>query len=93
MPREQADLFGNDHPELIDENAPTPVYTPDPVRVRRRLHKILAEARAAQSLPWDISTLSLYRTIFPQMSFALPEDEGAQLRFEFEEELERLQAA
>ncbi len=93
MPRDQGDLFGDDQPELFDENAPTPVYTPDPERVRRRLHKILTEARAAGRMPWDSATLSLYRTIFPQMSFALPEDEGAQLRFEFEEELERLKAA
>jgi hypothetical protein len=33
------------------------------------------------------------RTIFPQMTNWLPEDEGAQLRFQFEEELGRLEAA
>lgn len=93
MPREQPDLFGEDQPELFDENAPTPVYRPDPGRVRRRLQKILAEARAAQTLPWDSATLSLYRTIFPQMTLSLPEEEGAQLRFAFEAELERLKAA
>lgn len=93
MPGDQPDLFGGDQPELFDENAPAPVYTPDPDRVRRRLHRILAEARAARTLPWDSATLSLYRTIFPQMSFALPQEEGAQLRFEFEEELARLEAA
>ncbi len=93
MPREQPDLFGDDQPELFDENAPTPVYTPDPERVRRRLHKILAEAREARTLPWDSAKLSLYRTIFPQMTNCLPEEEGAQLRFEFAEELERLEAA
>lgn len=37
--------------------------------------------------------MSLYRTIFPQMTNWLPENEGAQLRFEFEAELERLKAA
>jgi hypothetical protein len=37
--------------------------------------------------------VSLYRTIFPQMTNWLPEDEGAQLRFQFEEELGRLEAA
>ena len=36
---------------------------------------------------------SLYRTIFPQMTLWLPEDEGAQLRFEFETEIARLEAA
>jgi hypothetical protein len=34
-----------------------------------------------------------YRTIFPQMTNWLPEEEGAQLRFEFETELARLEAA
>jgi hypothetical protein len=80
----QTDLFGAD---------PVPAYRPDPDKVRSRLHKILAEARAAQKLPWEPTTVSLYRTIFPQMTQWLPEDEGAQLRFEFEAELERLKAA
>ena len=70
-----------------------PAYRPDPDKVRARLHKILAEARAAQKLPWEPTTVSLYRTIFPEMSNWLPEDESAQLRFEFEAELARLGAA
>src|SRR6266851_3779700 len=79
----QADLFGAD---------PVPAYRPDPDKVRARLHKILAEARAAQTLPWEPTRLSLYRTIVPQMTLWLPEDEGAQLRFEFETELARLES-
>ena len=66
---------------------------PDPDKVRARLHRILAEARAAQTLPWEPGRASLYRTIFPQMSLWLPEDEAAQLRFEFETEMTRLEAA
>ena len=77
-------LFGTDAP---------PAYRPDPVKVRSRLHKILAEARAARTPPWEPTTVSLYRTIFPQMTNWLPEEEGAQLRFQFEEELARLEAA
>jgi hypothetical protein len=80
----QADLFGVE---------PGPTYRPDPDKVRRRLEKILAEARAAQKLPWEPTTVSLYRTIFPQMTNWLPEEEGAQLRFEFEAELARLEEA
>ena len=83
-PEMQTDLFGADA---------VPAYRPDPDKVRSRLHKILAEARAAQKLPWEPTTVSLYRTIFPQMTNWLPEDEGAQLRFAFEEELARLEAA
>jgi hypothetical protein len=80
----QPDMFGADV---------APAYRPDPEKVRARLYKILGEARAAQSLPWEPTRVSLYRTIFPQMTQWLPEDEGAQLRFQFETELTRLEAA
>jgi hypothetical protein len=82
--RDQTDLFGAD---------PVRAYRPDPEKVRSRLHKILAEARAAERLPWEPTTVSLYQTIFPQMTQWLPADEGAQLRFQFEAELQRLKAA
>jgi len=89
----QGDLFGDDQTDDLFEDQPPPAYRPDPDKVRSRLHKILAEARAAQTLPWAPTTVSLYRTIFPQMTNWLPEEEGAQLRFQFEEELARLEAA
>jgi hypothetical protein len=41
-----------------------------------------------ERLPWDRDKLLIYRTIFPQ-----PDEEGAQLRFEFETEMTRLKAA
>lgn len=88
-----ADLFESDPQSDLFGHEPTPVYRPDPVKVRSRLHKILAEARAAERLPWEPARVSLYRTIFPQMTLWLPEEEAAQLRFEFETELERLKAA
>ncbi len=80
----QSDLFGDAAP---------PPYRPDPDKVRARLYKILAEARAAQTSPWEPARVSLYRTIFPQMTLWLPEDEAAQLRFEFETEMARLGTA
>jgi hypothetical protein len=80
----QSDLFGA---EAI------PAYRPDPGKVRARLHKILAEARAAQTSPWEPTRVSLYLTIFPQMTLWLPEDEAAQLRYEFETEMARLETA
>ena len=90
----QQDLFGNEaQPELFDGDAAPPAYRPDPDQVRARLHKILAEARAAEKLPWDGDKLLVYRTIFPQMTGWLPEDEAAQLRFEFDTEMARLKAA
>jgi hypothetical protein len=94
MPSRQPDLFQDDvQADLFGEDSPTPVYRADPDEVRQELHKLLAEARAAQSMPWDAKRATLYRTIFPQMTNWLPEEEGAQLRFEFETELARLEAA
>jgi hypothetical protein len=85
------DLFREDkQPDLFGGEA-MPVYRPDPDKVRARLLNILAETRAAKELSWGRA--SLYRTIFPQMTLLLPEEEGAQLRFEFEAEMERLLAA
>lgn len=93
MARNQLDLFGSDEPELFDENAPTVYYHGDPERVRARLHRLIAEARAADSLPWDDDSVRLYRKIVPQMVRWLPDEEAAQLKFEFEAEMERLRAA
>jgi hypothetical protein len=89
----QGDLFGNEQVDESGSGFETPEYHADPAKVRDELHRILAEARAAQTMPWDVKRLSLYRTIFPQMTNWLPEDEGAQLRFDFETELARLKAA
>jgi hypothetical protein len=89
----QGDLFGNDEQDDLYADQPTPVYRADPDKVREDLYRILAEARAARKMPWEPARVSLYRTIFPQMTNWLPDDEGAQLRFEFETELARLEAA
>ena len=94
MGSSQRDLFQDDEQaDLFGEDTPTPEYRADPDTVRQELYKILAEARAAQTMPWDGKRAKLYRTIFPQMTNWLPEDEGAQLRFEFETEMARLKAA
>lgn len=77
-------------PDLFGAEA-APAYRTNPDKVRARLHKILSQARAAQTSPWEPTRVSLYRTIFPQMTLWLPEDEGAQLRFEFETEMARLE--
>lgn len=94
MARDQFDLFPtDDQPELSDENAAPVVYRADPDRIRRRLANIIAEARAAERMPWDSERLRLYRKLVPQMSQWLPFQEAAQLRFEFEAEVERLDRA
>ncbi|MGH6812985.1 MAG: hypothetical protein ACREDM_11805 [Methylocella sp.] len=89
----QPDLFVTESQPGLSGAEAAPAYRPDPGKVRARPHKILAEARAARTPPWEPTRVSLYRAIFPQMTLFLPEDEAAQLRFEFEAEMARLETA
>ena len=93
MPTAQSDFFDDDPQSDLFGAEATPAYRPDTDKVRARLQRILAEAKGSQTLPWDSARLSLYRTIFPQLTLWLPDEEAAQLRFEFDTELERLDAA
>lgn len=90
----QPDLFGPDPQSDLFGGEPAPVvYRPDPDRVRRRLQRILAEARAASAMPWEPTRLGLYRLIVPQMTLSLPDDEAARWRLDFEAEVTRLENA
>ncbi len=90
----QLDFFGGDaEGELFDPDAPPVRYRADPDKVRARLERIVAEARAASVIPWDRARAGLYRTIVPQMLLWLPDEEAAQYRLAFEHEMERLEAA
>ena len=60
--------IGNEGPDPSDDDFETPVYYPDPNKVREELYRILAEARAAKTIPWDANRTALYRAIFPQMT-------------------------
>lgn len=87
MSRAQLDMFSGQ-----DEMFPAEpvVYRADPDKVRRKLERMLAEAKAAETMPWDRSKQALYSKIFPQMTLWLPDDEAAQFRLNFEAEMERL---
>ena len=61
--------------------------------MRAELLAVLAKVRAAQTFPWDARGALYWRTVFPQMTNWLPDEEAAQLRFEFEAEIKRLEAA
>jgi hypothetical protein len=89
----QPDLFGETERKLSRFEIAPGVYVADPEVVRRKLLAALAELRAAQSLPWDARRTLYWRTVFPQMTNWLPEDEAAQLRLEFASEIRRLDAA
>lgn len=75
-------------------SAPQPVVgRGDPDRVRARLGKILAEARAAETVPWSRHDEGLYELIVPQMVKWLPAEEAARWCRDFADELARLRAA
>lgn len=95
-PYNQPDLFGgaDSRNDLFGTAAPEPaVRQVDPDKIRRRLERILADARAAKQMPWDSAQQSLYQSIFPEMAALLPQDEAAQYCFQFEQEWVRLKAA
>jgi len=82
----QLDMFAEVEAELFP--AQPSVAVPDEGRVRQRLSKMLAETRAASLL--DYERRRYLEKVVPQMSLALPEPERAQVRMDFERELERL---
>ena len=89
----QLDLFGDSEPELPGVERTATVYRADPDEARAELLGVLAKIRAAQTFPWDARRTLYWRTVFPQMTNWLPDEEAAQLRFAFETELRRLDAA
>ena len=86
----QGSLFGEG-----DNRMPSPRISdePDPEVIRKRLHDVLAKAKAASTMPWNEHDAGVWQLIFPNMTNWLPEDEARQLRFEFTNEMERLRAA
>jgi len=66
---------------------------PDLREVREDLGAILDEARRATSEgPWDANALRYKRVVFLRLAELLPCEEGEQLRFDFLEEIERIEA-
>ena len=86
----QQSLFGEGDDRL---QAPSQRFVPDPDRVRRKLLRVLNQARAANSMPWPEREARMWQTVFPNMANWLPDEEAAQLRFEFSKEIERLRSA
>ena len=80
----QLELFGGE---------PVPAARSMPDEMRAFLHELLAEARAASTMPWPADRAQFYRGLFPQLSYWLPEEESVRLREEFKAELARLEAA
>ncbi len=67
-------------------------FEPDLDEVRDDLRGILESARSVTAVSlWDRRTYLYNKTVFPQMSQWLPDDERDQLCFEFCKELERIE--
>ncbi|MFN3388412.1 MAG: hypothetical protein ACK40O_05730 [Allosphingosinicella sp.] len=90
---DQPDLFGARQLGLgLEDTRPDPTKI-DPEEVRQELMALLEIARSARDeAPWDRRTHRYHQVVFPQMANWLPEDEAAQLCFEFSAELERIEA-
>jgi hypothetical protein len=90
----QGDLFRDLEPAAPADDQPRPwVYKPNLEKIRAELRGVVAKARASATEPWDINEFGYWRTVLPQMSRWLPEDERAELIREFEAEVARLTAA
>jgi hypothetical protein len=68
-------------------------FQPNLDEIREDLRTILAAARSVSAeSPWDERTYRYNKVVFPQMSRWLPDEEAAQLCFEFSQEIERIEA-
>jgi hypothetical protein len=86
----QGSLFGPGEDRL---SAPRERAAPDPEAVRVRLKSLLEKVRSAEKMPWSERDARMWQTVFPNMAKWLPQDEADQLRFEFTQEMERLNRA
>lgn len=78
--------------DLGDTGKPVKIEI-DVEEVRTELLEVLAEAKEALAhCPWDARTFKYHKTVFPQMSNWLPDDEAEQLCNEFVAEVDRIEA-
>ncbi len=86
----QGTLFGVGEDRL---QAPKQSSQPDPEAIRLRLKALLDKAKAAEKMPWSEREARMWQTVFPNMAKWLPDNEAEQLRFEFAQEMLRLNRA
>jgi hypothetical protein len=87
----QSDLFGR-QPDLFGPPPPRS-YAPSLATVRAEVNKVLEKARIAREMPWTAKEVAFWKTVFPQMTNWLPEEEAARARSAFMEEISRLEAS
>lgn len=89
LPQEREDQLGFD----LGDAPASGAYQPNLIEIREDLHAILEAARRVTTdAIWDERTYRYNKVIFVQMARWLPEEEAAQLCFEFMRELERIEA-
>jgi hypothetical protein len=88
---DQADLFGTQS-DLFGP-PPKQSYAPSLATVRAEVNKVLEKARIAKDMPWTAKEVAFWKTVFPQMTNWLPEEERERVRAAFWEEINRLEAA
>ena len=89
----QLDRLGESEPSLPGLDDPTAIASRRSGQVGADLNRDLAPTRAAQTLPLARAPNAHRLNVVPQMKNWLPDEEGAQLRFQFEAEIRRLEAA
>lgn len=76
----------------LPDTAEAKCIEPDRKEVRQELLGVLAEAKAARDrCPWDERTFKYHKVVFPQMANWLDAAERDQLRFEFAQEIKRIE--
>lgn len=85
----QTSLFGTSDDRLDEQPHRS---EPRDVRVRRKLTRVVSQARAAETMPFTPRQVRMWQAVFPTMASALPDEEAEQLRLAFAREIERLSA-
>lgn len=76
--------------ELFEPAAQPTSTAPDVAAVRSRLRNLLATLGAAETMPLTDKQLAFWRTVVPQMSNWLPDEEKTAVHAEFDAHLNRL---
>lgn len=72
---------------------PPPVGGHTPDTIRAKMLRLIGEARAATTMPWNPRMVHSHTVMFPYFAEWLPREEGEQLLLEFAAEMERLKLA
>lgn len=81
----QGSLFGDS-----GMAAPARTSAPDPQAIRGRLGRLLETLRESESMPLSEKDMRMWKTVVPNMTRWLPDDEADAIRSEFANEMQRL---